>query len=393
MPKNKQSRTFSERMTLLKHRESDMNIDSLDVKELIHELQTYKIELEMQNEELRTAQSELEKSRNKYLSLFETAPVGFFTLDQNGLILEVNEKGAALLGFQQKRLVGQRFQQFVQPDHLTAFYNFFIGLQHSPKKGVSEVQLLNTSKFVQMEGVFFNDLSTQRFLCQLAIIDVTLRKKEEERYAEQKLSQQKEILNTILQTQEEERIRIAEALHNGLGQLLYATKLKLEDIRENKEVKAQIEDFLNEAITETRNLSFILMPSLLKDFGLKIILEETAKRFSTKAFKLTCEVQGLKQRLPNTIETIVFRMIQELLNNILRHAGATEANIFVKKQKRKLTIVVKDNGHGFCTDKAFAANNGTGLRSVYNRLELLNGTMNIVSKPGRGSLITINLSF
>src|SRR6476646_10851305 len=118
-----------------------------------------------------------------------------------------------------------------------------------------------------MEGVLFSDSTEDNYTVQLALIDVTLRKQEEERTAQQKLVQQKEMLNVILQAQEEERIRISEALHNGLGQLLYATKLKLEDIKENKNIKMQISGLLNEAISETRNLSFLLMPSLLKDFG------------------------------------------------------------------------------------------------------------------------------
>lgn len=390
MRKNK-PRTFNERMLLLKNAEQQTDFDHLDIKELIQELQIYKIELEMQNDELRAAQNEIEKSRNKYLSLFENAPVGFFTLDNTGLILEANEKGSALLGVQHKKLLGRRFQQFIQPDFLIEFYNFFNGLQKSQKKDVSEIQLLNTEKYVQMEGVFLNNKNSENSICQVAIIDVTLRKKEEEQDAEQKFTQQKEILNTILQTQEEERGRIAEALHNGLGQLLYATKLKLEDIKENKKVKDQVLEFLDDAITETRNLSFVLMPSLLKDFGLKIILEETAKRFTTKTFKLECSVIGLKKRLPPEKETIIFRMIQELLNNILKHSNATEANILIKKQKKDLLIKIKDNGVGFNVDKTLSIDKGTGLKSVYNRLELLNGKIKILSKPKKGTTINITL--
>jgi PAS domain S-box-containing protein len=390
MPKNKRSPDFNERIAFLKNAEKG-TVDHLDIKEVLHELQVYKIELEMQNEELRTAQTELEKSRNKYLSLFETAPVGFFTFDKHGTILQANEKGAALLGMLQKKLPGKRFQQFIHPDYLHEFYTFFNDLQKSSKKKLSEVQLQHTSKYVQMEGLFLNDPDTGEFVCHVALLDVTLRKKQEEHYAQQKLRQQKETLNTILQAQEEERLRIAEALHNGLGQLLYAAKLKLEDIKDNTMVKQQIEEFLNDAITETRNLSFMLMPTLLKDFGLKIILEETARRFSTKTFRLECSITGLKSRLPAFQETVIFRIIQELLNNILKHAHASQAYISVKKQKDTILIKVKDNGQGFDTDETLSIAGGTGLKAINNRLLLLNGRMSISSRRGKGTTVTIVL--
>jgi PAS domain S-box-containing protein len=391
MGKNKRPTNFDERIGYLRKHEKMTDLDDFDVKELIQELQIFKIELEMQNEELRDARNEVEESRNKYLSLFETAPVGFFSLDSNGVILEVNEKGVALLGQRPGKLKGRRFQEFIQSDYLPVFYDFFMGLQKAVEKKISEVQLEGTLKYVQMEGILANEKNKDHTTVQLAIIDVTLRKKEEERYAQQKLAQQKEILNTILETQEEERVRIAEALHNGLGQLLYATKLKVEDIRDNKEVKDQIRDFLDEAIAETRNLSFLMMPSLLKDFGLKVILEETARRFSTKTLKLECNVIGMKERLPGIIETAVFRVVQELLNNILKHSGATLASILIRKNKGKLRITVKDNGRGFDYQKVLDEGKGTGLNSVFNRIHLLNGDLQIRSRRGKGTTVIVTL--
>jgi PAS domain S-box-containing protein len=389
--KKKKSLSFSKRIANLKDPEKNTGVANPDIKELIHELQTYKIELELQNEELLSAQRELERSRNKYLNLFDTAPVGFFTLEQDGNIIEANEKGAALLGVSSKTIANKPFQQYVMPDSLPAFYSFFNALTNSSTKTVSEIQLLNTGRYVQMEGLFFSDPFNKLFIYQLALVDVTLRKKEEARYAELKLSRQKETLNTILQTQEEERIRIAEALHNGLGQLLYATRLKLEDIRDNKAVKQKIREFLEDAITETRNLSFTLMPTLLKDFGLKIILEETARRFSTAAFTLECQVTGINERLPGQLETVAFRIIQELVSNVLRHSESTLARITVKKQQERLIIKVKDNGIGFDPWQVTSITGGTGLKSIQGRLELLNGTMSVASVPGKGTTITIIL--
>ncbi|HEX8517199.1 MAG TPA: PAS domain-containing sensor histidine kinase [Bacteroidia bacterium] len=392
MAKNKRSSGIEERIKYLKKHEAGININDVIVKELVHELQTYKIELEVQNEELRSAQAELEESHSKYLFLFETAPVGFFMLDHNGMILEVNEKGSALLGQASKHALSHRFQEFIDPEHLITFYTFFKNVSRGSRKEVSEVRLHKTSRYVQMEGVISGKSSkNNKFTMQLAIVDVTQRKKDEAREAKNTLAQQKQILNTILDTQEEERIRIAESLHNGLGQLLYATRLKLEDIKGNGKVKSEVTGFLDEAIKESRDLSFILMPSLLKDFGLKITLEEIAKRFSTKNFKVECHVTGLKNRLPANLEIAVFRIIQELLNNVIKHAKATKAAVLVKKEKAGLKITFRDNGCGFDHEQTLKIRRGSGLSSVYNRLELLNGSLRISSKPGKGTTINVTI--
>ncbi len=294
-----------------------------------------------------------------------------------------------MAGLFAKKLKDRRLSEFIHEDYLLVFYNFLKGLQKPLPKKISEIQFFRTLKFVHIEGVILHFSKKNDFTYQLAVTDVTQRKKEEERYAKEKALQQKKLLNAILQTQEEERIKISEALHNGLGQLLYAAKLKIEDIEDNEREKKTIQLFLDDAITETRNLSFLLMPALLKDFGLKVILEETAKRFSTNTFTLECNVAGLKERLSNTIETTVFRIIQELLNNVLKHANATTATISVRKYKKKLVVVVKDNGCGFDVENSQSMLKGTGLKSVYSRLELLNGTMTIRSGRGEGTTVTV----
>lgn len=389
MSRRKIMSPIEERIAYLKKSESGINIDDVLVKELIHELQAYKIELEVQNEELRQVQNELAASHHKYLSLFESAPVGFFTLDHNGIILEANEKASALLVKTVKKLKGHRFLEFIHPEHRLFFHTFLKSMPQGIKKEVAEIRLLDSDRYVQMEGSLSSGKKAGDFIIQLAIIDLTLRKKEEAEYAQKKLEQQKERLNTILEAQEEERIRIAEALHNGLGQLLYATKLKMEDIKDNKDVKAEVKEFLDEAITETRNLSFTLMPTLLKDFGLQVILDETARRFSTKTLKLECHVLGLKERLSNIQETAAFRIIQELLNNIIKHSRAKSATILVSRRKGRVEIIVMDNGIGFDTEKILEKSGGSGLKSIHNRLDLLNGNIKINSKSNKGTVVTV----
>ncbi|PSR53114.1 hypothetical protein AHMF7605_06020 [Adhaeribacter arboris] len=224
--------------------------------------------------------------------------------------------------------------------------------------------------------------------------DITERKRMEDERINSKLTQQKAILNAILDTQEAERKRISEALHNGLGQLLYATKLQLGDMHPEKplekELQTSIDNLLNEAIKETRQLSFELMPSILRDFGLEAAIEEICKRVSSSKIQLQCEVLGLKDRLDEILETAIFRICQELLNNIIKHSQATEASIQLLNQKTKIVLRVEDNGIGFDPEKLDRT--GLGLSSIRNRLQLIDGTLDIESEPGQGSLFTIKIN-
>lgn len=231
------------------------------------------------------------------------------------------------------------------------------------------------------------------------IHDVTELRKLEEGKTAQKLLQQKEVLNAILKTQEEERKRISEALHNGLGQLLYAVKLNLEYYehatapRDNSE-EAQLtltktQSLLAEAIKETRTISFELMPTILEDFGLETTLHDLVRRIENAGLVIHCEVIGLQDRLNSALEMALYRIVQELLNNVIKHAQATQAVISLTRKKRHLILRVEDNGIGF--DSSKKVSQGMGLPSIRNRVKLLDGTLNFDSAPGRGTLLTILL--
>jgi two-component system CheB/CheR fusion protein len=365
-----------------------------ELQELIVELQTYRIELEMQNEELRFAQQDIERSRHKYESLFRLAPIGFFTLDKNGVIKEHNLKGAELIGLKKEEITQRRLQQFIKPEYLASFYNFFKFSKNELAKAVTELQFLRSGTYVQLEGVFTLD-EKGKPVCHLAVVDISLRKLAEEEQANQKLKLQKEQLDIILHAQDEERGRIAESLHNGLGQLLYAAKLRLEDLdiqrANNLTVKKQVELYLDEAIEQARSISFDLGPSLLKDFGLKAIVKEMSKRLSTKTFILTVDVIGLQNRLPETIETLAYRICQEMVNNVMKHAHASEAHLQVIKQKQKLILRVEDNGVGFKEKDAFKVSGGIGLKSIANRIKLIKGEMAIESSRSKGTIISVRI--
>lgn len=222
--------------------------------------------------------------------------------------------------------------------------------------------------------------------------DVTERERLGEEATRLRLRQQQEVLAAILNTQETERKRIAEALHNGLGQLLYAAKLSLDG---RGEVPPALRDslrLLEEAIRTTRTISFELTPGILEDFGLHTALEALVKRIAPARLPVHLHLRNLDQRLPAPVEIAVYRTVQELLNNVMKHARATEVEVHVAYEEGRLHVSVEDNGCGF--EPAALASEplaGIGLAGVRNRVALLGGELQVHSRLGRGTIISFEV--
>jgi PAS domain S-box-containing protein len=223
--------------------------------------------------------------------------------------------------------------------------------------------------------------------------DITIQKKAEQEINKLKLLQQNQLLNAIFQTQEAERIRIGEALHNGVGQLLYAIKLKLEALnrKEDEEAVSAINNILQEAISETRNISFDLVPTVLKDFGLETALRDLIARNDPGRIDLKFTLSGNKKRFSEDLEVGIYRVVQELLNNLIRHSNAEKATLALKFRPGYLSLQLKDNGIGFDVDKVLSKGKGFGLRNIRSRIQLFNGELKITSDKNKGTTISIML--
>lgn len=224
-------------------------------------------------------------------------------------------------------------------------------------------------------------------------LDITESKKSREEILQLKLRQQKEVLNAIVQTQELERERIGESLHNGLAQLIYAMQTRLQLLHPRPEEQQMVSDLIaiaKDAITEAKNLSFELVPALLKDFGIEKALRSLFQRVVPGAIKLAMHFEGLNNRLPESIEYPAYRIVQELVNNIIKHSKATAARIDVKLASTCFCITVSDNGVGFEYGSPDHPK-GLGLISIRNRVALLDGSFDVKARSGGGACIEIKL--
>ena len=208
-----------------------------------------------------------------------------------------------------------------------------------------------------------------------------------------KEQQKQEIFRVTIKTQEEERKRIAESLHNGIGQLLYAVKLNLSqiDIKDTntefvqfRKAKQTTEELLNDAIRESRRISHELTPQFLEDFGLYEAIKAVCKHFN-QFMKINCQFKGSTAKLDKYLELSVYRIIQELMLNIFKHAQASQTTVEVEQTSAAIVLVISDNGIGF--NPLEMKRKGIGLQGIFNKVKLLNGRYRI--ENSRGTKVTV----
>jgi signal transduction histidine kinase len=221
---------------------------------------------------------------------------------------------------------------------------------------------------------------------------------QQQRIRELEKDKQLVAVDAMLQGQEEERSRLAKDLHDGLGGLLSGVKFSLSNMKDNliitpdnMTVFERSLDMIDTAIKELRRVAHNMMPELLTKFGLDEALKEYCHTVnSTKFLSVKYQSVGMDTRIEKSSEIIIYRIIQELLNNIMKHSAATEAMVQLIKDNNRLSIIVEDNGKGFNTD--FKNNTGAGLTSIQSRVDYLKGQLDIHSEEGKGTLVNIEFN-
>lgn len=204
-------------------------------------------------------------------------------------------------------------------------------------------------------------------------------------------------LSHVNEALEEETRKIARALHDESGQLLAAVHIELQEALRCRGPAARkkiekVEELLNEIEKQLRRFSHDLRPSVLDDYGLMPALQTFAGRFSKRA-GLPIKIEGdLESRLPAKIETTLYRVAQEALNNVAKHAKATEVSIRLWRTPAALHFHISDNGIGFEPSPPGALNGqGMGLRGIRERLTVLGGTLEIQSKLQQGTVLHVSV--
>lgn len=276
--------------------------------------------------------------------------------------------------------------------------------KYQAEKKEQEISLLNKENTIQKLS-----LSRNKILLGIAIGIILAgfgfgfllynrnKLKQNARLQEEVMRQQEIATEAVIEAEENERKRIARDLHDGVGQMMSAAKMNLslleENIKMNDDDKAAFDKavlLVDESCREVRSVSHNMMPNALIKSGLASAVRTFIDQIESPALKVQLYTEGLNESLNKNTETVLYRVLQECVNNVIRHAKASNLDIALIKDESGINATIEDNGKGFDTsDKSKFS--GIGLDNMQKRISFLKGTIEWQSSPGAGTLVAIHV--
>jgi PAS domain S-box-containing protein len=408
-----------------------------DTQRILHELQVHQIELELQNEELQKSKAEVDAGLEKYADLYEYAPVGYFSLTADGTIQMVNLTGASMLGVERSRLVGRRFGLLVCSGHRPIFNSLLHQVFAGETKRSGEFELLRQGERPQTVRIEAQRLPNG-LECRAVISDISERKQAEEtqrrltiatasneklkreigkrRAVEAALSksemharqlleesnklqgQLRDMSHRILKAQEEQRKQISRELHDEITQILVGinvqltafTKVATTNPKSIARAVVPMRRLVEDAVSAVHQFAQNLRPAMLDELGLIPSLISYLRTFSKpKDLKIHFSSFAKEVALDNDTRTVLYRVAQEALINVAKHAGATNVEVVVLKVPGGVCLEIADNGKSFDVSHVSKAkwSNRLGLVGMRERVEMVGGTLSVVSASGAGTIV------
>ena len=433
----------------LKEAQTGGNVPAIgnDTQRLFHELQVHQIELELQNEELNHANNVANAALEKYTDLYDFAPVGYFTLDSQGQIEELNMAGAVLLGVERSRLVGGRIQLFVDLKSRPTFQEFLGRIFSDSGRQECEAKLASGSHgtvWVEIAGISQPVVAGSKRLSRIVVSDISARKLAEEQHqrigilAATNRNLQREILDRriaeaalkkseerfrlllsqsrvleerlrkmareMLKVQEDERRKISRELHDEVSQILLSINVQLTlfakasatDPRGVRKAIGPMRRAVEKAVSIVHRFARELRPAMLDDLGLiptlRSYIEDLPKKRG-RVIRLKADTRV--EVLENDSRTVLYRIAQEALTNAIKHSRASIVDISVLKTEASAALEVSDNGISFDVTR-IASNEWQdclGLTGMRERVEMVGGRFAVVSTPGIGTIVRAEIPF
>jgi PAS domain S-box-containing protein len=360
------------------------------------ELETYQEETRVQTEQVIHAQTQLEKSRDRYADLFDFAPTPFLILDSWGVITESNLPAAALLECERMKMVGFPLRRFVHADHRRQFLTHMHRCRKDQGRIRTELNLVTSrGKLVPVELTSRRNLKSaeENELYPTAILDLT------EREAADKV--RSELSAHLIGAEENERCRLSRELHDVVGQHVTALILGLRAL--SSEVSPSTAHKINELLLiadalgqDAHRLALNLRPTSLDDLGLPSALASYIDDWSARTgIRAEYHCRGTSQRrLPAHLETMFYRVAQEGLTNVAKHAGARQVNVLLNVDSAEAGLIVEDDGRGLDDHLVFenaARNNRLGLFGMRERVIMAGGTLHIESALQKGTTLFVRV--
>lgn len=327
-----------------------------------------------------------------YKLLFYSNPLPMWTYDLNTLrFLTVNDEAIHHYGYSKEEFLSMTLMD-IRPESEKAQLLEWV----AKRKNLGHLK--RTSHHLKKNGEQITvELSTHRLEDSDTVLvvaqDITERKHLEEELLRTELEKQKAINQATIDSQELERTEIGKELHDNVNQILTTTKLYLDLALTNRDLKDELITKSNKnilsVINEIRQLSRSLMDPTIGDLGLLDSINDLIENINlTRRLHVSLVAeQELETLLSKNNKLTVFRIIQEALNNAIKHAKATTVEVFLKLYGNNMMLVIKDDGIGFDVSSVKL---GAGLKNIQNRVYLVNGTYAIQTSPGEGCKIIIN---
>ena len=386
-----------------------------NVHELMRELRARLIDLEIQNEGLRKSREELEISKEMYSDFFDLSPVGYLCFSSGGEVFHANLTIARMVGVERSQL-GSLLRFFATPADREIF-NAHLRKVFADKQGDRcELRLKRRGGrefYVQMDSVFIEDRDAQRS-CRTAVTNIServrmqkaLRDAREEfeqrviqsttqlKKANAELKESRKVLTSLpsklIAAQEKERKRLADELHDSIGQTLAALKSGVETAifaRDRGDVEGalgQLDKFipmLQSSIEETRGIYMGLRAAMLEEMGLIATLRWHCRDFlkSFPKIRITMETGLDEDSIPFPLKLPIFRIAQEALNNAAKHSGAERVELSLNVRDCKIYLIIADDGVGMDLSPILSRRSakGPGLTGMKERAELSGGSFDV----------------
>jgi PAS domain S-box-containing protein len=328
-------------------------------------------------------------SEEKFRNFFNSTNDAIVITDMDTRFVEVNKTALEILGYTYEEILKLKTSQVIAPAYHDLINDRLEKLKQGQGTRNMEVELVKkdgTSLFIEMNSKpieYFNDQNAV-----LSVVrDITERKKLE-----------KKILDTMIEAEERERQRVAEDLHDEMGPYLSTIKLYASELQKKKDketkikMHTQLNEIIDQSIKKIKELSNNLMPNILTDYGLIKAIESLSKKISESGgIAIQVNSHNTRERYKKNLEITLYRIINELINNTLKHAQANKISINFEENNDKLLLIYTDNGKGFDMNKQLNKNKGLGLQNIANRLRSLNGNYTFYSNKGQGIRYNIEI--
>lgn len=341
----------------------------------------------------------LRASEEKFRTLFENLELGVLEVDLDDKIIYTNDAFRKMLGYTFEEIQGKiAHALFLAKQEEAKTFQKNHALREKGKGSVYELTLLRKDgKFISVviSGAPVFDLQGNVKGSVGIHWDVTKIRALEQKMLEQEVRKEQELTEARLQAEDQQRYEIGQDLHDGVGQMLAYINVFVEMLKTkgalSKPELTNLESALQNTIQQVRTLSRLLAPPELKDIGLRESIRELINSCTVMkrpTFSLDIYPAQEDYNLNLSKKRMIYRVIQELLNNTFKHADAEHVNLSLRFDKKNLLLVYEDDGRGFDQRKI---KKGIGLDSIQSRIKFHQGSLKIKSEPGKGSTTSISV--